>query len=92
MSVSCEVGSRRKREREEGEGEGGEREGAENQLAKRRKSESTRTLTLFTILCVVHLCVHTGIHSLQRHHTVMEGASLFKSPRKSFYSGTCTYN
>ena len=40
MSVSCEVGSRRKREREEGE-EGEEREGAENQLAKRRKSEFT---------------------------------------------------
>ena len=38
MSVSCEVGAKRKREREEGE-EGEEREGTENQLAKRRKSE-----------------------------------------------------
>ena len=87
MSVSCEVGSRRKREREEEGVEGGEREGAENQLAKRRKSESSHTHFIH-ILYLVHLCMYAGIHSLQRHHTVVEGASLFKSPRKSFYSGT----
>ncbi len=43
------------------------------------------------ILCFLCACVRAGIHSLQRHDTVVEGASLFKSPRKSFYSGMYMY-